>query len=158
MRVLRGNMEIPRSAQWRLRSWPNPWYVQLAFDNSPVTAWISGQNISPGMYLELDFGRPETIDAVLLEVPRPKGKIELRLEALDAAGRWQVLAARPQVSDASLPPGLRRAAIEELKARGIRYLVVFHDDWHATDYMMNSYQWGIRQVLEVRQIRVYELL
>jgi hypothetical protein len=158
MRVLRGKEELPRAAQWRLRSWPNPWYAQLVFDNSPVTSWISGQRVSPGMYLELDFGRAETVDAVVLETPRPEGKIELRLEGLDAAGRWKVLSAPPQVSDAPLPPGLRRAAIEELKARGIRYMVVFDDDWHATDYMMNSYQWGIRQLLEERQIRVYELL
>ena len=62
------------------------------------------------------------------------------------------------MSEAPLQPGLRRAAIEELKARGIRYMVVFNDDWHADDYMMNSYQWGIRQLLESSQIRVYELL
>jgi hypothetical protein len=101
------------------------------------------------MYLDLDFGRPEAIDAVVLETPREQGAGHLRLEGLDA---------RPHVSEAPLQPGLRRAAIEELKARGIRYLVVFNDDWHADDYMMNSYQWGVRQLLESSQIRVYELL
>jgi hypothetical protein len=149
MRVLRGGAELPRSARWRLRAWPNPWYAPLAFDNSPVTAWASGESVSPGMYLELDFGRPETIDSVVLEGPRPAGREQLRLEGLDA---------RLQVNEAPLQPGLRRAAIVELKSRGIRYMVVFHDDWHADDYMMNSYQWGIRQLLETGQIRVYELL
>jgi hypothetical protein len=157
MRVLRGGAEVPRASQWRLRARPNPWYVQLAFDNSPVTCWTSAQTLFSGMYLEMDFGRPESIDAVLLEAPRHHDKIRLRLDGMDAAGRWLQLAAQPQLSDAPLPAGLRHAAIEELKARGVRYMVVFDDEPHAEDFILNSHKWGIRQLAELKHARLYEL-
>jgi hypothetical protein len=158
MRVLRSGAELPRSPQWRLRSRPNPWYAQLAFDNSPVTAWTSADIVAPGMYLELDFGRAETLDAVVVETRGQQGEIQLRLDGLDASGRWKELAAQPRFGEGSLPAGLRRAATEELKARGIRYMVIFDDDWQATDFMMNSYQWGIRQLAELNRARLYEIL
>jgi hypothetical protein len=157
LRVLRGGAELPRSPQWRLRSRPNPWYVQLAFDNSPVTAWTSADSISPGMYLEVDFGRLETIDTVLLEAAHGQDRIRLRLDGMDSTGAWRELVAYPKASDGALLPGLRRLAIEELKARGIRYMLIFENDWQANDFMMNSHQWGIRQLAEVNHARLYEL-
>jgi hypothetical protein len=157
MRVMRGGSELPRSPQWRLRSRPNPWYAPLAFDNSPVTAWTSAEAISPGMYLELDLGRIETLDTVLLEAPHGQDRVRLRLDGMDASGRWGELVAWPKASDVPAPPGLRRHAIEELKARGVRYLLVFENDWRADDFMMNSHQWGIRQLAEVNHARLYEL-
>jgi hypothetical protein len=44
----------------RVRANPNPWDVQMAFDNSPATRWRSWRKIEPGMFIETDFGRPET--------------------------------------------------------------------------------------------------
>ncbi|HSW49245.1 MAG TPA: glycosyltransferase family 39 protein [Bryobacteraceae bacterium] len=157
LRVLRGGVELPRGPGWRLRSRPNPWYVQLAFDNNPVTSWTSAEAIAPDMFLELDFGRAETIDTVLIEAGRGQDEIRLRLDGMDASGRWRELDAEPKTSDGPLPPGLRRMAVEELKSRGIRYMLIFEDDWQATDFMMNSHHWGIRQVFEKNHARLYEL-
>ena len=43
LRVFAGGRELPRDPDWRLTAHPNPWDVQLAFDNSPVTRWRSWQ-------------------------------------------------------------------------------------------------------------------
>ncbi|MEJ7605387.1 MAG: glycosyltransferase family 39 protein [Bryobacteraceae bacterium] len=55
-RVFSGATEIPR-AKWRLRASPNPWDVQYAFDNSPVTRWKTFEKATSGMYLEVDLGK-----------------------------------------------------------------------------------------------------
>ena len=57
LRVSNRQSELPRDPGWRLTAHPNPWDVQLAFDNSPVTRWRSWQPATPGMYVEVEFGR-----------------------------------------------------------------------------------------------------
>src|SRR4029079_6831329 len=41
--IFRGEAELPRAAGGKLLASPNPWDVQLAFDNSPVTRWRTWQ-------------------------------------------------------------------------------------------------------------------
>ena len=158
MRVYRSGSELARSSRWRLRAWPNPWDVQLAFDNNPTTSWTSAQALFTGMYVEVDFGSPESIDGVVLEVPRQRGGVRIRLDGMDAEGRWAPLANQPRLpEEVPLPSDLRRAASEQLKARGIGHIIVFDDDWQAADFMLNSYQWGIRQLAELNHARLYEI-
>ncbi len=64
------NAELPRDSAWRLTAHPNPWDVQLAFDNSPVTRWRSWQPAAPGMYVQVDFGRLQSAGAVVVEIVR----------------------------------------------------------------------------------------
>src|SRR5437868_5588139 len=124
-RILDGIRELARAAHWRLTAHPYPWGVQDAFDNSLATFWICGDTLKPGQFLTVDFQGEETADAVVIETAPNQPAVRLRLEGLDDTGRWQVLAAAPQVSDAAHPLGLRRAIAEELKRRGIDYLLVF---------------------------------
>src|SRR5947209_10191423 len=55
-RVYDAGRELPRAPQWRLTARPNPWDVQLAFDNDPVTRWRTWERAMPGMRIEVDFG------------------------------------------------------------------------------------------------------
>ncbi len=57
-------VELPRRPEWRLQAWPNPWDVQLAFDNSSATRWRTWEPAKPGMYLEADFSKPQLLDQV----------------------------------------------------------------------------------------------
>src|SRR5262249_33077681 len=83
LRGFRGETELPRAPDWKLRARPSPWDVQMAFDNSPVTRWRSWQTIEPGMYLNVEFPRPELSDSVLLECAHDQYKIRLKLEGMD---------------------------------------------------------------------------
>ena len=67
LRFFDKGVELPRRPEWRLQAWPNPWDVQLAFDNSPATRWRSWEAAAPGMYVDVDFGRPEAVDEVRVE-------------------------------------------------------------------------------------------
>lgn len=158
MRVYYGPRELPRAPEWRLRASPNPWDVQMAFDNSPATRWSSVQALYPGMFLEVDFGRAERVDEVLLECSHDQYKIRLRLEGEDAAGKRVDLAEAPEARDAPDIVGLRRAAAEELKSRGIGYILVFDDDFGADDYRTRRQEWGIEAAGEAAGVTVYRIL
>jgi hypothetical protein len=158
LRLFQGGRELPRLPAWRLRAHPNPWYVQLAFDNSPVTRWSSQQTLFPGMFLEVDFGRSQPVDSALLACSHDQYKIRLRLEGQDAAGVWKPLAAAPEPGEQPSLLGLRRTAIEELKARGILYLVIAGSDYYEDDFRKNPNRWGIREIAESNAYRLYRLI
>lgn len=151
LRVLHEQRELNRAPQWRLRASPNPWDVQMAFDNSPVTRWRSWQTLEPGMFIEVDFGREETVDSVVLEMTDDQGKVSLHLEMDDG----QRLA--PKEERIPPPPFLRRYAIQELKARGIQYLLISDLDYGAADFIRNTRQWGVTLVAEIYARRIYRL-
>jgi hypothetical protein len=157
LRILDGDRELSRAARWRLTAQPYPWGVQDAFDNSLATFWICGDTLKPGQFLAVDFHGEETADAVVIETAPNQPGARLRLEGQDDSGRWQLLAAAPQSSEAARPLGLRRAVIAELKHRGIDYLLVFDHDEGANDLRLNTDIWGLRAVGEDRGARLYQL-
>ncbi len=157
LRVLRGGRELARDGRWRLRAHPNRWDVQLAFDNSPVTRWRSWRAIEPGMFLEVDFGRLESADEVLLERSPDQYKAHNRLDGLDASGRWRTLAAAGEPLTLPKKSGLRRAAVEEVKRSGIKYLLVFDEDFGAGDFLGNFGLWRIKPVSERAGARLYRI-
>ena len=157
LRIFEGARELPRDPEWRLTARPYPWTVQSAFDNSLVTFWLCGETATPGQFIEAQFHREETADSVLLETAPNQWSIRLRLEGLDATGRWIPLAAGPAASDAPRPLGLRRAVAEELKRRGNDYLLVFDTNLGADDLRANADLWGIRLVGEDKGARLYQL-
>ena len=156
-RILDGGRELPRAANWRLTAQPYPWGVQDAFDNSLATFWICGDTLKPGQFLAVDFHGQETADSVVIETAPNQPGARLRLEGLDDTGRWQLLAAAPQSSEAARPLGLRRAVTAELKRRGIDYLLVFDRDEGANDLRLNTDIWGLRAVGEDKGARLYQL-
>jgi hypothetical protein len=157
LRVFLNEEELPRSPFWRLRAQPNPFDVQMAFDNSPVTRWRSWQSLFPGMFVEVDFGRAEKLDTVVLEASADQHKIRLKLEGQDASGNWGTLLEAPQQAELPPPSGLRRAAVAEVRARGIGYLVVSDSDFGADNFRKNVLVWGLRLVGERNRTRLYEL-
>ena len=158
LRVFGGDRELPRDPRWRLRAQPNPWGVRMAFDNSLVTRWSSAQTLYPGMFLEVDFVQPETIDTVAIDATHDQYKIRLRLEGEDAAGRRVPLAAAPEQLEGAPAANLRRAATDELKFRGIDFLVIYDSDFGADDYRTRPDAWGIQLAGEAPGARLYRIL
>ncbi|MCS7027069.1 MAG: glycosyltransferase family 39 protein [Bryobacteraceae bacterium] len=154
-RVRRGERELPRGADWRIRANVNPWYVQYAIDNNPVSRWRTGEPIRPGMWMELDLGAVRTVDNVLLEVVDDQGQVRLRLEGQADTGPWKVLSQQPKFFKGSQMKGLRRAAMQELRAAGIRYYLVAPGDPGADDFRVNSKLWGIKLLAERAGTRLY---
>ena len=113
---------------------PNPWDIQLAFDNSPVTRWRSWQDAEPGMYIEVDFGKSQRIGAVVVESSGDSQQTSMKLEGQESDGRWTTLAEHPDESIAPVRVSLRASASAELKARGIRYIMMDDSDFRAEDF------------------------
>jgi hypothetical protein len=161
-RIYDGEHELPRAAGWRLTAQPYPWGIQDAFDNSLVTFWLCGETLRPGQFVAVDFHGEQTADSVVLEAAPNQWAVRLKLEGRvdgggGAPGRWQLLAAAATPGDAPRPLGLRRAVADELKRRGIDYLLVFDTDNGADDLRLNADLWGMRAVGDYKGARLYQL-
>jgi hypothetical protein len=143
LRILYGPNELPRDPGWRLTAHPNPWDVQLAFDNSPVTRWRSWQPASPGMYVEVDFGHPQRASSVIVESSDDKVNSEIALEGMGTDGKWTTVSDHPVASPHPIRTSLRMAATAELKARGISYVWVRSGDPDADDFFHYPAAWGL---------------
>lgn len=155
-RIRSNGQDLPRRPAWRLRADPNPWDVQLAFDNSYVTPWVSREPFKPGMKVEVDFGGMETVDEVTLEAQDGLWVV-LRLEGLDAGGQWKPIDAKYEKTPGKPLHGLRRAAAEEFKARGVNYIMVKPGDVGAMDFAQNAEIWGFTELGERNGTRLYRI-
>jgi Dolichyl-phosphate-mannose-protein mannosyltransferase/F5/8 type C domain len=147
MRVFQGSVELPRLPEWRLSAHPNPWDVQMAFDNSPITRWRSWQVAEPGMFVQIDFGQLQRLDAVALE-SNAEYQTKVKLEGLDKSGKWSTILDHPEETSRPIGVNLRRAATEELKARGIHYILVEKADIRSDDFRKYAGLWGMKCIGE----------
>lgn len=157
LRIFLHGQEIPRSAGWRLRASANPWEVQLAFDNSPVTLWNARRPAGPGMYVQIDFGAVQSVDRLTADLPSNVNQLAMRVDAEIAPGWWEVLQDKPAIEKIPYPPRMRRAAIEEMKASGIDWMVTTADDPISADFIGRAVQWGIRQAAHSHGYRLWHL-
>jgi hypothetical protein len=157
MHLLSGGSRLPREG-FQVRAHPNAKEVGLIFDNAPMPRWRSWERMSPGMFVEVRFERPTRLDAIALDVP-----VDQRAARTVVEGRrpgdtaWRRLAEQPAITGLPVPLGLRRLAVEELKRRGIGYLLVQPGDYMEADFHENALLWGIREVGEQNGARVFRL-
>lgn len=144
LRIMNAGSELARAPDWRLRARPNPWDVQMAFDNSPVTRWRSWEVAKPGMFIQVDFGRVQKLDGVVSESSGEVRQTKIKLEGMDAQGRWATISDQPVESTAGSRVNLRQAASAELKARGIHYILVEKSDYRSEDFQIYARLWGIK--------------
>ncbi len=150
--------EIPRSTAWKVRAWPNPWDVQLAFDNSPATRWRSWEVPAPGDYVETDFGRDQALDQVVVETSEDGvWSVQLRVEMMDSAGKWVKLADNPEMRTIPPPSWQRRAATREIRLRGVNYLLIRDDEFGAKDSLDDPEAWGITILARERNATLYRI-
>ncbi len=156
LRVFSGEQELPRHPDWRLRARPNPWDVQHAFDNSPLTRWRSWQPAKQGMFVEVDFAGASLVDSVLLECSRDQEGVPLRLEGREPGGQWRKLSDEPERFEVKPRGGMRRAATRELKALGIDYILITPDDDFARQVQAPE-QWGLTLVGEKNGAKLFRI-
>jgi hypothetical protein len=155
LRAFDGAAEIARS-QWTAMARPFPWGIERVLDGNPVTFWECGDALAAGSYVEARFRSAITIDSVVVETS--PNQPELRLEVLGetGAGKWKVLNSDPDIFAASVPD-LRRAAVDELKRRGIGYVLLFDNDRAANLARDGAAAAGMFPVGESGGARLYRL-
>ena len=67
LRLFSPEGELQRSEKWRLRASVNPWEVQRAFDNCPISRWVSAEPARIGQYVEVEFDQPVELVGVRVE-------------------------------------------------------------------------------------------
>lgn len=152
LRVYDHGRELNRDPRWRLRASVIPWDIQRAFDNSPVTVWSSDIAVRPGTFVQIDFGRAERIDRVTLSCPTDNWDDSIQVEC-----DGQPIAARQEDREVPWPLRMRRAAIEELEANGIHWMVFRDGDLLAGDLLTRHLQWGITQAAFSNGYRLWRL-
>ncbi len=157
LRFFNAGAELPRRPEWRLQAWPNPWDVQLAFDNSQATRWRSWEPAKPGMYLEADFATPQTVDRVTVETCPDDHEIRTEVQVLDGQGNWQRVNARATEESAPIRGNIRKAAIYELHARNVNYLLMRDTDFGAGDIRDDPESWGLEEVAVGNGARLYRV-
>jgi hypothetical protein len=150
--------ELPRATTWKLKAWPNPWDVQMAFDNSPATNWRSWEVAAPGMYIETDFGKFELLDEVRLDTSFDYLNIRLQVESMNASGAWVKIAADPKTEVIEPPVDIRRWATRELHERGIDYVLMNDSDWGAEDMREDPASWGFKEIANGYGVRIYKVV
>jgi hypothetical protein len=153
LRFYRQGREIERSPVWRVKAWPNPWEIQMTFDNSEVTRWRTWQTGAPGMYIEVNFGRAEAVDEVRMWTSKDfQWDMRFRIEA-DGRGvsdRFEESEERARF--------LGRAATSEMYARGIRYLLVPDDDRSADSMGEDPEVWGLTLAGRAAKTSLYRII
>jgi hypothetical protein len=158
LRFLYQGVELARRPEWRLQAWPAPWDVQLAFDNSSGTRWRSWETVAPGMYLDVDFGREESIDEIRVETSSDSVSVRLQAEKMNAAGAWEKLPARLQSIDVAPYANSRRLATYEMHRRGIHYILLFDTDFGSVDVREDPEAWGLQAIASVQGARLYKTI
>ena len=156
MRLRSQGRELPRSPAWRLSAWPNGWEAPLAFDNSYATRWSTWEAIAPHARIQVEFPAAERLDEVVLECD-PAWKARLQVEVLLDTGRWVPLTDTPELVKTDFAPGIRRAATREMKALGLRFLLVNEGDMVYADMKKYPTFWGITQLAEANGTHFYRI-
>lgn len=149
--------ELPRQNSWRLRARPNPWDVQFAFDNCVTTRWKAWESSAPGEFLEIDFVRPALISGVTAEMSADQHSIQLRVDVEREDGRWESIAAEPEIRPLDLPTDLRRMVTDDLRRLGFTHVVIHRQEFLASDVEKNPGHWGMTLVGEAPNARLYRL-
>ncbi len=157
LRAFAGTRELPR-VTWRAAAQPWPWGTEALLDGRPATFWQCGETLRAGQFVTVDFGARVEADAVVIEAAPNQAAARLRLEALAGSGFQTVaLAQQPEISDAPVPPDMRRQAAEELRRRGNDYLLVFDGELGAGDLRARAADWGVREIAQYKGARLYQL-
>ena len=76
---------------------------------------------------------------------------------MGADGRWTTLSDRPAVTNHPIHVSLRMAATAEIKARGVRYLLLRPGDLGFDDFERYPQAWGVTPVGHIMGVHLYRI-
>jgi len=116
----RGTPSWRASRQWRLTAHPIPGKSRWPSTTTRSPRWRSWEPLFPGMYIQVDFGRLEKADRVVVDTTPDQRQVRLRLEGQTRSDApWERLAESPAETRLPTPPNLRHLATSEIKCRGL---------------------------------------
>lgn len=90
-----GQVQIHLASKWGATSSVNSDAAANVIDNNPETQWASGELQTPGMWFQLDLGRPESVIGLSLSSPQDQIPLGYQVSLWnEPSGRWQKVAER----------------------------------------------------------------
>ena len=157
IRLFSAGRQLQQTPAWRLDARPNPWDVKMAFDNHLVTRWRSWQSYQPGMFIEIDFGQALALDAVQVQAGPDQTGTKIRIDGMDASGRWQTLSAAPIETVTPAIGFLGDSAMSEIRSRNIQYFMMRTGDFGAETVLKDPAAWDLTLLDEVGAERLYRI-
>lgn len=157
VRLYQGDKEVARDPAWRLTAKPNPWDVQMAFDNSPVTRWRSWETARPGMYMDVDLASPQLLSRIRVESSWDSPHCRVKLYVDSGDGKLMPVDMEPELTQEPPNVWMRREVTRELLQRGVRYLMFGADEFGGKDLYENQKEWGIRLLGEESGVWLFEI-
>jgi hypothetical protein len=109
------------------------------------------------MYLDADFGAEQMVDEVRL-ITSPEAGIRVQLESMNPANVWEMVSDKPGLESAAVPPGIRLMATSEMRARGIRNLLIYDANYGADDFAKDPEAWGLKLIARGEDTRLYRTI
>ena len=157
VRFYSGDHEIPRKPGWRITSSDNPWEAPLAFDNSAISFWTSGSRMREGMWLQVDFGEPATVDRIVIEQNLDQRWMSLQ-PAFPGADGWTIHRSHYTPRLTPRRADSRMEAHDEFWRLGIRWILIPDSYYGAVDIRDHAAEWGVVQAAMANDFRLWKLL
>jgi hypothetical protein len=120
--LYRGVERVPIEANWLASAVPYSSDAPLALDGNLASLWATWSAARPGMYLEIEFDRPQALTAVTLVVNHLSEDARVEFHGRGADGAWRLLSNRPAAL-ARPEDNLRRDAARFILRSGFRYIL-----------------------------------
>ncbi len=156
--VLRNGDHLRPGADWQASGWPNLFETPFALDAIEITRWRSWEPARQGMFFQVDFDTPQSVNGVAIsghwEIPG------VEVFGMDSGRKWRLLSG--QMTRATLPKlNVRRAAMREVKKAGIDYIVTpvagtTGGEWLGKDLEDHATEYGITEVGKFGVMRLYK--
>jgi hypothetical protein len=144
MRFYKGDKEIKPE---RVTASTFPWDIGLAGDGNALTRWRTWERARPGMWVEASFPADVVVDRAEVDGSRDQ-TVDLGV----AGGQAKVLK-----TDLPQREYDRRAAIQTMAGRGIRYLLMGDDYFAAADIRTDPARWELELVADRGSARLYRI-
>ena len=122
VRLFRGDYRLRATRRWTLEAWPNVFEAPLAFDGNVMTRWAAWEKIRPGMFLEVDFERPQSVSSASLVCFRAEQGARVEFYGRGVDGAWRLLDTNP-LTQVRSDPYLKRQAILALRRDGVTHIL-----------------------------------
>ena len=154
IRLWSGGARVLPDRSWRLDASSYPWDLGFAFDGVEGTRWRSWETMAPGMWVEIRFETPQSMDRIEVDSVDGQWDGDLTLSILTESGQWLQPAGAWRVNP---PFDTRKNATRELKREGIHFVVV--PKLPHLDRVLTSDPsvWGMRAVAASREATLYRI-
>ena len=154
-----GDDRIHPSPQWTLAGWPNPWEMTQAFDNNLATRWRTWTPMRPGMFLQVNFDRPQMLSGATLVSHTPVYGVPMDFYGLDGGGHWHSFGAG--IPARRQPEDLRRQASYAVKREGFQYILAPTGNEgtgpFARVFVGHEAEWGLEDLGEIGGTHLYRI-